>query len=212
MTCSHCADAAAYFDDRQAGKELATYRRKGPSATTRALLDALIAQGVDGGTVLDIGGGIGAIQHELAARGAAEIVAVEASAAYLHAARDEADRRGHAGRVRELAGDFVELADQVPEADVVTLDRVVCCYPDATTLVTLSARKARRVYGLVYPRRRLVVRVFMALQNLVFRLRRSAFRVYIHQPSAIEAAARAAGLAPAFRTRTFIWEVAVFAR
>jgi hypothetical protein len=61
-----------------------------------------------------------------------------------------------------MHGDFIDLAEQVPEADAVTLDRVVCCYPDATTLVGASARKARRVYGLVYPRRRLGVRIFTA--------------------------------------------------
>ena len=69
---------------------------------------------MEGATFLDIGGGIGAIQHELIDAGVSHATNVDASAPYLDAAREESERRGYAGRVTYLHGDFVELAGSVP--------------------------------------------------------------------------------------------------
>ena len=82
-----------------AASQLRKYREKGPIASTRTLIDALKAVGVEGATLLDIGGGIGAIQHELLAAGVAHATSVDASAPYLGAAREESDRRGQGDRV-----------------------------------------------------------------------------------------------------------------
>ena len=49
------------------------------------------------------------------------------------------ERRGHAGRVTFRLGDFKVVAPDLPLADVVTLDRVVCCDPDFTSLLTAAA-------------------------------------------------------------------------
>jgi magnesium-protoporphyrin O-methyltransferase len=72
-----------------AAADLTKYRAKGPPPWARTLIDAIKAEGVDGATLLDIGGGIGVIQHELLASGAARATNVEASSAYLSAARGE---------------------------------------------------------------------------------------------------------------------------
>ncbi len=55
----------AFYDEERASSQLRSYRRKGPIPSTRALIMVLVAEGVEGATLLDIGGGIGAIQHEL---------------------------------------------------------------------------------------------------------------------------------------------------
>ena len=149
------------FDARTAAADLRDYRRKGPSTTTRALIDGLASAGVDGQTVLDIGGGVGAVHHELLRSGAAEATDVDASGAYIAAASEESERQGHADRVRYLKGDFVSLADEVPPADLVALDRVICCYGDVAALVGRSASLARRRYGVVYPRDSWLSRVFI---------------------------------------------------
>ncbi|UCC73007.1 MAG: methyltransferase domain-containing protein [Gemmatimonadota bacterium] len=82
---------------------------------------------MEGATLLDIGGGVGVIQHELLDAGARGATGVEAVPRYLAAARGEAERRGHAERVDLVLGDFVELAGAIEPADMVTLDRVICC-------------------------------------------------------------------------------------
>lgn len=210
--CSHCEDGQVLFSDRSARRELRRYRRKGPTPSTRRLLDAIRPRLQEGWTLLDVGGGIGAIQHELLAEGAARALHVDASHAYLAASREEAARRGHDDRVEHRYGDFTELADDIPDADVVTLDRVICCYPDMERLVSASAARARHVYGLVFPRERRITRVVLALGNLFMRIRRSAFRTYLHSGEAVEAVLRAAGFQRATYERTAFWQVATWRR
>lgn len=212
MTCAHCCDAERLFNDRRAKRELRKYRRKGPDKSTRLLLDGLLGSETAGSTLLDIGGGIGAIQHASAQAGAAAITGADASEAYVEACRGEARRQGYGDRADYRVGDFLELADSLPDADVVTLDRVVCCYPDMPRLVGASAAKAGRLYGLVFPRRRWPVRAVIALLNLGEALKRTTFRVFVHDPDEIDAAVRAAGFERAHEARTFVWQVAVYSR
>lgn len=200
------------FDDRQAERDLRRYRRKGPARTTRMLLDALTAQGVDGATLLDIGGGIGAIPNGLLASGVTQATAVDASSAYLRAAQEEAARQGHRDRIDFRHGDFVELAPNVPESDLVTLDRVICCYPDVRALVSASAARARRLYGVVVPRDTWWNRLGMSWVNLGLRLSGSAFRAFVHPAQEIEGALAKLGFERVFDRETFVWQVAVYAR
>src|SRR6185503_20728089 len=152
MSSCGCQGVDKVFGDRTAEHDLRRYRKRGPAKSTRILLEQLMEEGVGGATVLDVGGGVGAVQQELLAAGAERATTVEASPAYVRAARAEAGRRGTLDRVEYVEGDFVAMADGVGPADIVTLDRVVCCYPDMEALVGRSADRARRLYGLVYPR------------------------------------------------------------
>ena len=121
-------------------------------------------------------------------------------------------RQGVADRVTYLTGDFVELAGQVEPADVVALDRVVCCYPDMRALVRLSAERARRRYGLVYPRDAGWIRGGTAVLNGLARLFRRRIRIWIHRTADVEAIVAAAGLTPTFRRQGVFWQVVVFER
>lgn len=210
--CSHCEDAEDVFSRKIARGDLRRYRRRGPRKSTRLLLEALRAQGVAGRTLLDVGGGVGIIQHELMPDGLRQAVQVDASTAYLQASQKEAARRGHAGRVTYRHGDFVALAPTISEADVVTLDRVLCCYPEMPRLVEASAGRARHVYGLVYPREGWPARLALGAANLLFRLRRSAFRTYLHPTEAVEAEVRRQGFGRVAHMTTFLWQVSVYVR
>jgi hypothetical protein len=202
-----------FYNQKKAASELRKYRDKGPIPSTKALIDALVAESIEGATVLDIGGGIGAVQHELLAAGAAHVTSVDASVSYLEAAREEASRRGVEDRVTYRHGDFVELAESVPPADIVTLDRVLNVYPDWKRLVELSAARAHRLYGLVYPRNTPMVRFVILVMNLVLRLRRARVRAAIRPVDEIERIARENGLAlHASQNVGPAWQVAVYHR
>jgi magnesium-protoporphyrin O-methyltransferase len=176
------------------------------------LTKALLRRDVAGLTLLDVGGGIGAVQLELLGAGAAHATSVEASSAYIEAARKQAEAAGFAQRIRYVHGDFTELAALVGPADIVTLDRVICCYHDVRGLVSKSAAKARRLYGLVYPRDRLPVRLVLFLENLMLRLRRSPFRAFVHATELVDRLVREAGLRPLLQENTFAWQVVVYER
>jgi predicted TPR repeat methyltransferase len=210
--CPQCEGADDLFNEQLAEQELADYRRKGPARQTRLLLDELKADDLHGLTLLDIGGGVGAIQHELLSAGLAQVTGVDASAAYLNVARSEAERRGYADRARYHHGDFVALAEAIAPADIVTLDRVICCYPDMPALVALSAERALRFYALVFPCDRWWVKLGIRVMNFVQRLRRDPFRFYAHKTGSVIAIARQNGLEPRFHRRGLLWQVMICQR
>jgi magnesium-protoporphyrin O-methyltransferase len=212
MTCCSHECFESTFDERHAAKELKRYRRSGPNKTTRMLLDALSAGGIDHTSMLDVGAGIGILHHELLARGARSAVHVDAALPHMRVAKEEAARRGHAERVTFIHGDFVALAGGIASADVVTLDRVICCYPDMERLVAASAAKAQRLYGAVFPRERWFTKVAVALENFARRLTGNPFRAYIHPTAAIDVAVRRQGLTPRSVRDTLVWRVAVYVR
>ena len=210
--CAQCRGIEDMFDDRMAQRQLRQYRRKGPAKATRQLIQAVAAGGVGGRTFLDIGGGVGAIQHEFMDHGAAGGTSADASPAYLAAARTEAEARGYADRVTYIDGDFVERAAELDAADIVTLDRVVCCYPDMPALLGGAAPLARRTLGLVFPRGTRFIRSGVALVNLIQRLRKHPFRIFVHDPAEIEGVLARHGLSRRYLRDGFLWRVAVFRR
>ncbi len=141
------------FDAKYAQGDLDDYRAKGPERSTQVLLDLIrAATNLQGATVLDIGGGVGAVHHELLKGGAAFATDVDGSSAYIAASKQEAQRLNHADRMAHQLGNFVDVAADVADADIVTLDRVICCYPDLPSLAGAAAGKARKLIGLVWPR------------------------------------------------------------
>ena len=176
------------------------------------LLEAVKQKGVEGNSLLDVGGGIGVLQHELLRAGVGRADSVEASTAYIDACKQEAVRQGHEDRITYHNGDFVDIAPNLERADIVTLERVICCYPDVETLVELSSRLADRVYGLVYPRTNWVSKIAARLFNLIMWLLRSSFRVFIHPDSVIDWVTRSNGLRPISRRKTLVWQVVIYER
>src|SRR5215470_11763244 len=159
--CVHNRDAGRFF-----GWFARSYRkrfaRKGLEPSQQQLMSGLLASGVSDASLLDIGCGTGYLHHRLLQAGAASAVGVDLSAAMLVEARAQAREEGFAGRTDYFEGDFVELADAFAPADIVLLDKVICCYPDAAALVQRSARKAKRVYAFTIPRDRWTVRLGLA--------------------------------------------------
>lgn len=212
MDACGCDEFASIFDRRNADGDLRRYRSEGPDRTTRMLLDLIRAQGVDGATVLDIGGGIGVIDQELLRDGASRATLADASGASVTVAREAADAAGLADRMTFVHGDAVRRADDIGPADVVTLDRVICCYRDVESLVRLSAGWAGRLYGIVLPRDRWLVRAAIAIESAWFRLTRRAYRPYAHPNAMVDALAVGEGLEPLAEAGTFFWRVALFRR
>jgi magnesium-protoporphyrin O-methyltransferase len=177
------------------------------------LADALARGGVEGRSVLDIGAGVGAVHHLLLERGAARATDVDASRPYLDAARSEAERRGLADRVRFEHGDFVAVAPTIEPADLVALDRVVCCYGDVDALVGRAAELTRRRLGIVIPPDGWFGRAVIRFLNAWEFLTRSGFRAYAHPHERVMAAARRAGLEPAGPImKVGVWRLLVFER
>jgi SAM-dependent methyltransferase len=203
--------AERQFTTQKASKELHRYRRNKLVVTTRLLRDGIVRAGLNTGTLLDVGAGIGALTFELLDRGMRDAIIVEASPAYLAAGRDEAARRQRDGAVRSVAGDFLEVADTLPAANLVTLDRVVCCYPLYEPLLEATLSHAGNGFACSYPNDRWYVRAVMWLEN-ARRARKNGFRTFVHPPSHMQAIVERAGFELASRQSTLVWTMDVFVR
>jgi Methyltransferase domain len=199
------------FGKRLARRDARRYRRKGLDATAQKLVDQVAGRGIDNAEVLEIGGGVGAIEVELLKRGAARATNVEISHGYDEEGEKLLAEVGLAGQVVRRHGDFVATEGLAEPADVVVMHRVVCCYPDPDALVGTAAEHARRLLAFTFPRATWWMRLGARFANVYFRLVWK-FESYVHPPETILGAARSRGLTPVHEHTGRIWRLAVFER
>ena len=212
MPCNCCEITDNAFTEAEAKSELRGYRRRGPANQTKLILSAIRSLGLKGVALLDIGGGIGSIHHELLKDVAREAVHVDASSAYLNEAREETARRGNTESVKFIHADFTDVASQLPPADIVTLDRVVCCYPDFRGLLKAAADHSRKAIALTYPRETWYMRFGLRVANFFQKLRKDPFRVFLHPVAEIESLLKNEGFEKTSIRRLFVWEMAMYQR
>jgi 16S rRNA G966 N2-methylase RsmD len=200
------------FGRRFAKGRAARYRRRGLDRTARRMVDMLAEAGVDGATVLEIGGGVGEIEIELLERGAASATCLELSPAYDADATRLLAEKGMAERVRRRLVDLAAEPDAVEPADVVVLHRVVCCYPDYARLLAAAAGRTRRQLVFSHPPRNVASRTIIAAQNLVLRLSGSEFRTFTHPPEAMLAVLTEQGLTVRANGGGPVWRVVALTR
>ena len=200
------------FGERFATRAAARYRRKGPDRMAQSLARRASARGLEDATVLEIGGGIGEVLLELLKAGAAKGEVVELVPAYEPEARALAAEAGVADRSGFRTADLVEDPDAAEPADLVVLNKVVCCTPDGIALAGIAAGLARRTLVLSHPRETRLARLGLGTVNLFFRLRRRRFRVFVHPRAALEAAVAAHGFALASEKDGPLFRIAAFER
>jgi magnesium-protoporphyrin O-methyltransferase len=211
--CRFCCDedlARIGCDGLHADEDLETWRRGRLHAASQELIDVVLARGVEGANLLDIGGGVGAVHLTLLEGGAATAIDVDASREYLAAAQGEAERRGLASRVEYRYGDVVELAAELPRADIVTLDSVICCYPYLAPILEAAVRPGPRQVGLTYPRDVWWMRAYVRLFNVMSVLRRRPGRYVVHRHAEVNRLMAEAGYRSVHEGGTRTWRVVLY--
>jgi 16S rRNA G966 N2-methylase RsmD len=207
-SCCNPRGCDRFFSARFARRAATRYREKGLDKTAQLMVDFLEQRGIGGATVLEVGGGVGEIQIELLKRGAARAVNLELSPAYEKEAARLLREAGLEERAERLLYDIAANPADTGPADVVVLHRVVCCYPDCERLLGAAAEHARRLLVFSYPPRNAVSRLFIAGQNLLFRMLRWEFRTFAHPPSRMLGVLEKGGLRRAFAHHPLIWQIA----
>jgi magnesium-protoporphyrin O-methyltransferase len=206
--CCNPRGCDRFFGGRFARRTAERYRKGGLDKTAEQMVAFLEQQGLDGASVLEIGGGVGGIQIELLKRGAAHAVNLELSAAYDEEAQRLLEDAGLEGRAERRLTDIAVEPEAVEPADVVVLNRVVCCYPDYERLLGAVAEHARRLVVFSYPRRNVVSRLAVAGQNLVFRTLGREFRAFAHPPASMLAVLERRGFRRTFAHHALVWQAA----
>jgi predicted RNA methylase len=204
---------AETFDDL-AHDRCCKYKSKGLTASSQVLLDFISQNGLGGKTVLDIGCGTGFFALETLRHGASSCMGVDLSSAAIQEANDFAKESGLQDRARfEVAN---AASAQPASWDIVVMDKVICCYPDADALLKTASESSRAMLGFVVPRdqglMKPVMRCGTAMINLVERLRKSGFRMYLHSLGSIDKLLIENGFQQASKAKSRFWLVFLYRR
>ena len=210
-----CCSPGAYdkvFSSWWARRDARRYRRRGLDRAGRRIVRFLRTRGLAGRSVLEVGGGVGAVGIELAQAGAERVVEVELSTEYEEAARELLRERRLQERVERVLGDFAAGVPAAEPADDVVLHRSVCCYPDAELLVGRAAEHARRHLVMTFPRDVVWNRLAFRAADLVLGLYARGFRTYVRPREAVLAPALARGFRPVDEHAGLVWSFTALER
>lgn len=188
------------------------YRRIGLLPRERTVVEPLVELGVDGATVLEIGGGVGQLQLALLDRGAAAAVNLELSPSYEVTADRLAARTGHRGRITRRLGDAAHLDEPLPSADVAILHRTVCCTDDWQGMVDAALATGPRTVAITLPHDGVVPSVLGRIGNALLGLTPSAFRMRHHPPSEVVGHVTDAGYTVVQDDTGVFWRTIVLSR
>lgn len=183
-----------FFGEKNARRDAKRYRQKGADPMARSLARRAATRGLEGARVLEIGGGVGQVLLELLKLGAANGEVIELLPSYEPYVRELAAESGLGERVSFRTADLVADRAAASPADIVVLNKVVCCTPDGVALAGVAASITRRTLVLSHPRETWWVHAAFALVNLYLRARRRRFRVFVHPARELDSAVRAEGL------------------
>jgi len=201
----------AVFDPVRARKAADRFRSAGLDRDSRRIVDFLETLGIEGASVLDVGGGVGQLHLELLRGGAESATSIELVDSYDAEADALARELGLSGRVSRLHGDIAADPDLVGRHDIVVMHRVVCCYPDADRLLEVAAARASRALVFSHPPRNVISRALVGSENLTRRARGQSFRVFVHDPNRMAAVAADGGrLHLRLRRRGLAWDISGF--
>lgn len=202
-------EIAAHFDCRCA-EFIATCSKRGLHQTTR-VIEALDVQGK---TILELGCGPGELALRFAKRGATWVHGVDLSSVMIEQANTWAMERGLEKKAIFRVGDGATM--EIPKADLVVLDRIICCYPHWEELLDSALDRTKETIAIAIPRDGLfwgtVIRVAFTIKLLGRWLSGDTFRPYVHPNQAIEDKVREAGFRPVKRWTRYMWRVDIYRR
>ena len=210
MTSTYCCGADKLFDLKSAQKEMKKYKRKGANKSTKKLLELLFHQNTNGKSLLDIGGGIGAVQWRFLEKGGKNTLDVDASNGYLEVAKSYAEENNYMDKVRFLNGDLVEKEGEISTYDFVTLDKVVCCYPDYKSLLGLALKKCDSTIALTFPMGGPISKFIAKLEEVYFYFKKIHFGTFVHSPSDIEKFIHSKGFKTVHKSISFPWHLRIY--
>jgi hypothetical protein len=206
VSCCTSAGYRTIFGRKVVERDARRYRRKGLTGSAGWILQVLHDDGVADRSVLEVGGGIGGLQIELLEAGANHATNVEIIDTYEATARSLIAEHGLEARVERHIADYAQHPDHAPAADIVIMHRVICCYPDPDTLTAAACAQARDRVAITIPRDTPWVKLGFWGMNACLRLRRIAFRGYVHPQARILEVANSHGFHATHHQRGALWE------
>jgi magnesium-protoporphyrin O-methyltransferase len=163
-------------------------------------------------SVLDVGCGVGGVHIALLEQGAQSVQAVDVSEGMIEQARLLAQKAGVRERIQYFTGDIVQQNVDVKSADIVVMDKVLCCYHDVNVLLRTVLGRVRWVLAVSYPGDTWIPTTIFKFMDWLGQVRRWSFHPYYHDPDMIDAILKEGGLKEVASERTWIWQIRTFVR
>lgn len=208
----HCCGVDMFFNEKTAAKEYRIYLKKGPSRVTTRIIQQLESHDVTGKTMIDVGGGIGALQWWFLENGGAHTIDIDASTGYLSQAEKHAIDNGWQEKAQFHAGDCTDVYDQIDKADCITLDKVICCYPNYKEILEATCDKSTGYVSLSYPMDGVISQAAARLGGLYFMLKHNPYRPFVHSVKEIRQIFLTKGYNRVAHNIAFPWHVETYAR
>src|SRR5262245_52203462 len=205
-------EATDRFFSKYARRYRRRFKRRGLDKASRKLVEGLQHQGIQGSSLLDIGCGVGGVHLTLLKNGASSAQGVEMSTGMIEAAIGLSKEMGLGSRVEHIHGDFVDLDGEIRVADVVIMDKVICCYPDPVQLLGKATARTRNLFAVSYPGRGQLSRIIFNGMHRLGEWLGWSFHPYYHEPMDIDRIITGFGFAERFASATVIWQVKVFSK
>ncbi len=200
------------FDLKRAKKEMAQYLKTGPKKSTHYLIDPLKDQDLSSNSLLDIGGGTGAIILELFGKEIDRAYYLEISDAYSAVFRDQVVLRSLEENIEIQTGDLTENHQKLPRVDVVTMDKVICCYEDYQQLVKLSLQKAVKLYAYTIPLDVWWVKAINSVAEFIKSLFTNQLPTHVHPVGKIEEMVMAQGFRKIYQKSHREWLTVIYSK
>lgn len=210
-SCNHIIHQV--FDEEKAREDLDSYLNTGIKNNSRPLFNVIQDLDVNDVSLLDIGGGIGAVVFELFEKGITQAIYFDISSPYEKVFQSEVAKRKLNDRIKSYVGDFTDFAHFIAPADLTTLDKVICCYPEYRPLVEQAVSKTNKWIAFSLPRDTWWVRVGAKIDYHWNRLKSGkAFPTYIHPIEKIETIIKSAGFEKKRQIYQREWTALLFKR
>ena len=206
----HCCGADLFFDKKTAEKEHRQYQKNGPARVTAKIIQQLENQGVEGKSLIDVGGGIGALQWWFLSEGGAKTSDIDASSGYLNHTKNYAKEKGWESKTDFILGDCTDNYQKLSDPDFITLDKVVCCYPNYREILESTCKKSRSHISLTYPMDGIISQIVRSFVGITFLLKKNPFRPYIHSVANIRGIFAEQGYKRIAHDMAFPWHVETY--
>ncbi len=208
----HCCGADLFFNKKTAAKEYRKYLKKGPSRVTAKIIEQLDSQNVGGKSMVDVGGGIGALQWWFLQKGGNKTTDIDASSGYLKQAENHASKNGWQDKTHFIMGDCTDVYKEIEDPHFITLDKVVCCYPNYKEILELTCEKSTGHISLSYPMDGIISQTLRWFGDLYFRLVKNPYRPFVHPVKDIRNVFAERGYQRIAHDLAFPWHVETYAR
>ena len=197
---------------KRAKKQYDQYMKRGPAKVTAKIIGQFSKHQIEGKSLIDVGGGIGALQWWFLDMNGKETISIEASSGYLRLAEKHANEKGWADQTSFLFGDFMQLHTEVDLVDYITLDKMVCCYPNYKEIIEVACAKTKSCVLISYPIDGPISKIFAWLEGLMTNLKGQNFKPFIHPVAKVREAFKLNGYDRIDHNLLFPWHVETYRR